>query len=156
MNSFGLIIKKKIGKPYVIPTEGATALGVSELELLLSSPYSQYIGTNCIDVLKRLEAFGEVESIVRNELAVHEKQGLYHNLKLGEKMGLALNVGGLDLRFFVQKWAHMLAIKDDSKVDVETPTSYSIQFLISEAMSLIKYFYVMLPQSWQWRRPKLY
>lgn len=92
----------------LFPTEGACALSVSEFELMLASPSSQYIGGQCREVLKEFENFAKVESIfiVRNGngLAVHEKQGQYHNLKLGDKKGLVLNVGGLDLRFFMWRW----------------------------------------------------
>ncbi|MGP5543311.1 ChuX/HutX family heme-like substrate-binding protein, partial [Psychrobacter celer] len=59
--------------PMLFPTEGAAALGVSEFELMLASPYSQYIGDKCKTVLQQFARFGSVESIVRNDLAVHEK-----------------------------------------------------------------------------------
>lgn len=123
--------------PMLFPTEGATALGVSEFELMLASPYSQYIGDQCKAILKQFEHFGSVESIVRNELAVHEKMAPYHNLKLGEKMGLALNVGGLDLRFFMWQWQHMLAVTDTSRTG---KPSYSIQFYNGEGAAIDKVY----------------
>lgn len=128
-------LKEKI--PMLFPTEGATALGVSEFELMLASPYSQYIGDQCKAVLKQFETFGDMESIVRNELAVHEKMAPYHNLKLGEKMGLALNVGGLDLRFFMWQWQHMLAVTDTSRAD---KPSYSIQFYNAQGAAIDKVY----------------
>ena len=128
-------LKAKI--PMLFPTEGATALGVSEFELMLASPYSQYIGDQCKAVLKQFETFGDMESIVRNELAVHEKTAPYHNLKLGEKMGLALNVGGLDLRFFMWQWQHMLAVTDTSRAD---KPSYSIQFYNAQGAAIDKVY----------------
>jgi putative hemin transport protein len=78
-----------------------------------------------------------MESIVRNELAVHEKMAPYHNLKLGEKMGLALNVGGLDLRFFMWQWQHMLAVTDTSRAD---KPSYSIQFYNAQGAAIDKVY----------------
>ncbi|WP_296240436.1 ChuX/HutX family heme-like substrate-binding protein [Psychrobacter sp. UBA6739] len=128
-------LKAKI--PMLFPTEGAAALGVSEFELMLASPYSQYIGDQCKTVLKQFENFGDMESIVRNELAVHEKTAPYHNLKLGEKMGLALNVGGLDLRFFMWQWRHMLAVTDTSRAD---KPSYSIQFYNAQGAAIDKVY----------------
>ena len=128
-------LKEKI--PMLFPTEAATALGVSEFELMLASPYSQYIGNQCKAVLKQFETFGDMESIVRNELAVHEKMAPYHNLKLGEKMGLALNVGGLDLRFFMWQWQHMLAVTDTSRAD---KPSYSIQFYNAQGAAIDKVY----------------
>ncbi len=127
---------KKALSPMLFPTEGATALGVSEFELLLAAPYSQYIGSDCKVVLKQFKDFGEVESIVRNDLAVHEKTAAYYNLKLGDKMGIALNVGGLDLRFFMGRWKHMLAVTDLSR---DKP-SYSIQFFNESGAAIDKVY----------------
>jgi len=126
----------KAKTPMLFPTEGAAALGVSEFELMLASPHSQYIGDDCKSVLKQFENFGPLESIVRNELAVHEKTAPYHNLKLGEKMGLALNVGGLDLRFFMWQWQHMLAVTD---ISLAKP-SYSIQFYNAQGAAIEKVY----------------
>lgn len=127
----------KSKSPMLFPTEGAAALEVSEFELMLASPYSEYIGDQCRAVLKQFESFGEVESIVRNELAVHEKTAPYHNLKLGKKMGLALNVGGLDLRFFMWQWQYMLAVTDTSRRD---KPSYSIQFYNAQGAAIEKVY----------------
>ncbi|MEN6670033.1 ChuX/HutX family heme-like substrate-binding protein [Psychrobacter sp. B38] len=127
----------KSESPMLFPTEGAAALNVSEFELMLASPYSEYIGDQCKAVLKQFEHFGQVESIVRNELAVHEKTAPYHNLKLGEKMGLALNVGGLDLRFFMWQWQHMLAVTDTSR---DNRPSYSIQFYNVQGTAIEKVY----------------
>lgn len=117
--------EKKAQERMMFPTEAAKVLGVSEFELMLASPYSRYIGDQCKSMLQQFEALGRLESIVRNDLAVHEKIGEYQNLKLGDKMGLAVNVGGLDLRFFMSRWRHMLAVSDTSKPDKPV---YSIQF----------------------------
>ncbi len=128
---------KKVQIPMLFPTEGAALLGVSEFELMLASPHSQYIGGQCKEVLKQFENFGQVESIVRNALAVHEKTAQYNNLKLGDKMGLALNVGGLDLRFFMWRWQHMLAVTDMSRAD---KPSYSIQFYDEQGSAIDKVY----------------
>lgn len=128
---------KKAKDRMLFPTEGATALGVSELELMLAAPFSDYIGSDCKAVLKQFESFGRLESIVRNDLAVHEKLGEYKNLKLGDKMGIALNVGGLDLRFFMSRWHHMLAVSDTSNPD---KPSYSIQFYDESGSSINKVY----------------
>ena len=128
---------KKSQTPMLFPTEGAAVLGVSELELMLAAPHSQYMGGECKAVLQQFENFGEVESIVRNALAVHEKTAAYHNLKLGDKMGLALNVGGLDLRFFMWRWQHMLAVTDISRSD---KPSYSIQFYDEQGAAIDKVY----------------
>lgn len=128
---------KKAQTPMLFPTEGAAVLGVSEFELMLSSPHSQYMGRQCREVLEQFESFAKVESIVRNELAVHEKSAQYHNLKLGDNMGIALNVGGLDLRFFINRWQYMLAVTDMSKAD---KPSYGIQFYDEQGGAIDKVF----------------
>ncbi|PNK59825.1 ChuX/HutX family heme-like substrate-binding protein [Psychrobacter sp. FDAARGOS_221] len=125
---------------FLFPLEGATTLKVSELELLLASPYSQYLGKDCQTVLQQLTDFSKIEIIVRNELAVHEKTGKLNNLKLGKHMGIALNVGGLDLRFFVEHWHHMLAISDTSKATDNTSASFSIQFFDDHGDAIAKVF----------------
>lgn len=109
----------------LFPTEGAKALGVSELELMLASPHSRYIGKDFKSMLQSFASLSAVESIVRNEYAVHEKLGQYNNLKLNKHMGLMINVGGLDLRYFVGKWHHMLAVDDTSN---PKKPSHSVQF----------------------------
>lgn len=128
---------KKSQTPMLFPTEGAAALGVSEFELMLASPNSQYIGGQCKEVLEQFQDFAKVESIVRNDLAVHEKTAQYHNLKLGDKMGIALNVGGLDLRFFMWRWQHMLAVTDTSRAD---KPSYGIQFYDEQGSAIDKVY----------------
>lgn len=127
---------KKAERPLLFPTEGAQALGVSELELMLASPNSRYLGTDCRSVLLALPRFGEVLSIVRNEFAVHEKRGVLQNLNLGEKMGLAINVGGLDLRFFMTQWRYVLAI-EEVRADKSV---YALQFFDGAGGSISKVF----------------
>lgn len=128
---------KKAETPMLFPTEGAIALGVSEFELLLSSPHSRYLGENCREMLLELHTLGVMESIVRNEFCVHEKQGVYRNLEIGKTMGLALGEGdGLDLRIFMQKFKHMLAIINPDKKN----PSYCIAFLTKMDTPLIRHF----------------
>ncbi len=129
--------QQKANNPLLFPTEGAKALSVSEFELLLSSPDSCYMGSNCRDVLQQLSVFNQLESIVRNEYAVHEKQGQYQNLILSETTGIMINIGGLDLRYFIDKWQHMLAITDLR--NPEKP-SYSIQFFDDTGNAINKIF----------------
>lgn len=124
----------------LFPTEGAMALGVSELQLLLSSPDSTYLGTACRELLGELHTLHEIESIVRNEFAVHEKQGKFINLKLGDNMGIAMSEtagdGALDLRFFMKHWQHILAIKS---TDPNRP-SHAIAFFDGLGQAINKVF----------------
>lgn len=133
--------REKAKTPMLFPTEGAKLLGVSELALLLASPHSQYLGTQCQDILTKLEQFHELLSIVRNEHAVHEKIGRYQNLKISTNMALMVNVGGLDLRYFINQWQHMLAISihgnDNSN---HNKPSYSLQFFDEQGNAINKIF----------------
>lgn len=106
------------------PREGAADLGISEGRLMADAPGCTYLGSNIRDLILQLHTLGRVECIVRNSAAVHEKQGVYENVSLNEQAGMALNMGGIDLRIFAKHWRHALAIEDDSR----TPPSRSIQF----------------------------
>ncbi len=139
---------KKADNRMLFPTEGAQALGISEFELLLASPYSQYMGTACQEVLASFNAFGKLESITRNDYAVHEKSGSYNNLKISERMGLMVNVGGLDLRYFIKKWKHMLAIEDNSNPE---RVIYSIQFFDGQGNAVNKVYLKDIDKLDDWR-----
>lgn len=123
----------------LFPTEGSQKLGVSELELLLASPDSQYLGSNCVDVLNALTKLptDKLESIVRNDFAVHEKLGKFQNLKAGKKMGIMLNVGGLDLRYFMSKWKHILAVTNTKN---NKRAIHSIQFFDGQGNAINKVY----------------
>lgn len=126
---------KKADTPMLFPTEGAKLLGVSEFELLLSSPNSTYLGDDCRAMLLRLYELGQVENIVRNEFAVHEKTGQFLGLELGQTMGMALNEGGLDLRVFLNHFKFMLAIANTG----DKP-SYQIAFFDEYGQAVDKVF----------------
>lgn len=105
----------QLNKQGVHQCDAAAALGVSEGELTASFPYMQYLGGNIEAFLPELAALGEVKSVVRNSVAVHEKTGVYTNLELSPVMGTAINQGGLDLRLFLHRWKHILAMKADGR-----------------------------------------
>lgn len=132
----------------VFPTEGAKMLGVSELELLLSSPHSTYLGTDCRSILEHLHTLGVVENIVRNDYAVHEKTGQFLNLQLGKSMGMILGEHGLDLRFFLNHWRYALAI-----ANTDSKPSYCIAFFDEYGNAINKAFLTKFDQqhidAWQ-------
>lgn len=106
------------------PREGAEDLGISEGELMADAPGATYLGSNIRDIILQLHRLGQVECILRNSAAVHEKQGVYENVSLNGQAGIALNMGGIDLRIFAKHWHHALAVEDDTR----TPPSRSVQF----------------------------
>ncbi|WP_037585352.1 hemin-degrading factor [Stenoxybacter acetivorans] len=127
---------KQTAGQYYFPREGAAALCVSEGELVADSPNTQYLGCAIRDIVLKLHTLGTVKSIVRNGLAVHEKQGVYENVSLSSGSGLSLNIGGLDLRFFPQHWHHALAVSEPNGNRI----SHSIQFYDDYGTALQKVF----------------
>lgn len=127
--------KEQAQGPY-FAREGAEELGVSEGELIASSPDAVYLGTAVRDIILKLHTLGLVQSVVRNSVAVHEKIAVYENVSLAPTSGLALNVGGMDLRFFPQRWHHVLAITLEQRGKI----SRSIQFCDEFGVILQKVF----------------
>jgi putative hemin transport protein len=90
----------------------AGALGVSEAELVAAhcGEGVRRLDPRVSDVLRGLEAVGEVMALTRNESAVHEKIGVYGNVALGEGAGVVLG-REIDLRVFPRNWAHGFAVE---------------------------------------------
>ncbi|MCW3478505.1 hemin-degrading factor [Neisseriaceae bacterium JH1-16] len=101
----------KASQPSLRQRDAADALGVSEGEIVTCLPQTVRLNLSATELVKRLEGFGQLKAITRNAAAVHEKDGEYTNLSLGETMGLALNPDGLDLRFFFKHWVNLFALK---------------------------------------------
>lgn len=129
----------------LFPTEAAKDLSVSELELLLSSPNSIYLGGNCAKMLMQLHQLAEVENIVRNEFAVHEKQAHFINLTLGEHMGMSLgqtDAGktSFDLRLFMTHYKHILAIANPNGKPKQNRPSFCLAFFDEYGQAVNKVF----------------
>lgn len=118
------------------PREGAADLGVGEGTLMADAPDTVYLGGSIRDVVLKLYTLGLVQCVVRNDVCVHEKQGVYENVSLAPTSGIALNIGGIDLRLFPARWRHILAVttRDGGKV------SRSIQFYDEFGTALQKVF----------------
>lgn len=139
MNLWQQYQANKAGKQGVyFPREGAAELGVSEGALMADAPDSVYLGgkENIRDIVLKLHTLGRVQCVVRNSVCVHEKQGIYENVSMAPTSGIALNVGGIDLRIFPTRWHHALAVtsRDGSKV------SRSVQFYDEFGVAMQKVF----------------
>lgn len=99
--------------PKVRIRNAAAELGVSEAEL---------VATDCGDLVTRLdanwgkllqevEALGEVMALTRNDACVHEKHGVYRDVKMinGHRMGLVVQED-IDLRIFFDYWHFGFAV----------------------------------------------
>lgn len=118
------------------PREGAADLGVSEGALMADAPHTVFLGGNLHELVRQLHRLGEVQCVVRNDVCVHEKQGVYENVRLSAEAGIVLNIGGIDLRLFPARWKHALAVTQES----HGSTSRSIQFYDEFGTALQKVF----------------
>ncbi|OSI15379.1 ChuX/HutX family heme-like substrate-binding protein [Neisseria dumasiana] len=120
------------------PREAAADLGVSEGALMADAPETVYLGgkNNVRGIVLKLHTLGLVQCIVRNSVCVHEKQGIYENVSMSETSGIAVNVGGIDLRIFPARWHHVLVVtnRDGEKM------SRSVQFYDEFGVSVQKVF----------------
>ncbi|AFL53423.1 putative hemin transport protein [Sinorhizobium fredii] len=104
----------------------AAQLGISEAALVAAE-----CGLTAIRVdadanrfLARAEELGEVMALTRNESAVHEKIGVYENVKTAPAASLVLG-SEIDLRVFPSAWVHGFAV---SKTDANGEVRRSLQF----------------------------
>jgi putative hemin transport protein len=67
------------------------------------------IDASAAKLLERVADLGEVMALSRNESAVHEKIGIYENIKVGEHNAIVLGEN-IDLRVFPSRWVHAFAV----------------------------------------------
>lgn len=119
------IRKARQDNPKLRERDLATNLGISELELLAAhcgegvTRLEPKVG----DILRGLEAVGEVMALTRNDSVVHEKIGVYDKISAGERAILALGEH-IDLRIFPDVWKHGFAVEKRDEGGVR----HSLQF----------------------------
>jgi putative hemin transport protein len=103
----------------------AAQLGISEAELVAAhcGDGVRRLEPRVNDLLKGLEAVGEVMALTRNESAVHEKIGVYDKVVTGDHSSMALG-RDIDLRIFPKVWAHGFAVEKRGEGEVR----HSLQF----------------------------
>jgi putative hemin transport protein len=126
----------KAGNSHLFLRDAAQTLGLSEGALLLDAPESRYLGRDFAAILERLRAVGPVLSTVRNDHAVLEKIAPVEKIALMGNFGLAVNVGGFDVRMFTDRWKHVLAHTREA----HGKTLRSIQFFDAYGLALQKIF----------------
>ncbi|MBY5334440.1 hemin-degrading factor [Rhizobium leguminosarum] len=67
------------------------------------------IDGSALKFLERVARLGEVMALSRNESAVHEKIGVYENIKSGAQAAIVLGEN-IDLRIFPSRWEHGFAV----------------------------------------------
>jgi putative hemin transport protein len=121
--------------------DAANFLGVSECELVASEVGHGVTRLDgpALDILKRVEGFGRVMALTRNEGTVHERKGVYQNLSANGHVGLALG-DDIDLRLFFSHWKHAYAIVDEAKDGNKENTKRSLQFFDAAGDAVHKIF----------------
>lgn len=100
--------------PGVRIRKAASLLGVSEAELVATGcgEHVTRLDGGWSALLEALEPLGEVMALTRNDACVHEKHGVYRNVKIFEdhRMGLVLDEA-IDLRLFLDHWHLGFAVR---------------------------------------------
>ena len=127
----------------------AQALLVSEAETLSNQIdlQSLYLNNDFKSMLKDFPDLGYVMILLRNDYAVHERKGIYENVKVGGPMGMGLIISDdrrIDLRLFLKRWKHGFAVKET----LESGERYSLQFF-DEAGSAIQKLYLQSESNFQ-------
>jgi len=104
----------------------AAQLGICEAALVAAECgfTAVRIDSDANRFLERAVDLGEVLALTRNESAVHEKMGIYENVKAGKMAALVLG-SEIDLRVFPSAWAHGFALL---KADAQGTVRCSLQF----------------------------
>lgn len=120
----------KQDQPGIRIRNAASALGVSELELL-----STRIGLDAVllkgsaqEILARIPSLGRVMALTRNEHCVIECKGVYQNPLL-DKAHAGVFVGeDIDLRMFFQFWHYALAVTEQSEHGIRKSLQFFNQY----------------------------
>lgn len=89
----------------------AARLNISEAALLAAEAgiSAIRIDASALKLLERVAELGEVMALSRNESAVHEKIGVFENIKMGMQSAIVLGEN-IDLRIFPSRWACGFAV----------------------------------------------
>ncbi len=106
--------------------DAADRLGVSEAELLVTRIAEGGVRPIRADIdtfLHRIEELGEVMALTRNDVFVHEKDGVYRNTAVGAHASQVVDPN-IDLRIFQGRWAHGFEVR----MEVRGREMRSLQF----------------------------
>jgi len=115
----------------------AEALGVSELELLLSrsdgvQPLKREFGA----LMSALDDVGDVMILTRNNQVVHEVTATFKKFTVAGKGAMGLAVGDIDIRVFLNQWAHGYLVTERTG----KTTRESLQFFSDHGAALHKIY----------------
>ncbi|RBW48758.1 hemin-degrading factor [Marinobacter sp. F3R11] len=115
----------------------AEALGVSELELLLSRDDGVYPLKPAFGALmSAMDDVGDVMILTRNDQVVHEVTARFRKFTVAAKGAMGLAVGDIDIRVFLNQWAHGYLVTENAG----KTTRESLQFFNDHGGALHKIY----------------
>lgn len=110
--------KFKLENPKVRIRDAAKQLGVSEAELVATSPYAIRLQDNMEAILQAVPSLGYVMALTRNDFAVHERKGAYRKVGFSQHIGLVVNPD-IDLRLFMNAWKYAFAVTENDRKSLQ-------------------------------------
>ena len=138
MNHYTRWLELKEQNPGKYARDIAGLMNISEAELAFArvTHDAWRMRGDIREILAALESVGETKCICRNEYAVHEQVGAFTNQHLNGHAGLILNPRALDLRLFLNQWASVFHIKENTA----RGERQSIQFFDHQGDALLKVY----------------
>ncbi|UUX49015.1 hemin-degrading factor [Nisaea acidiphila] len=121
----------------------AEALGVPEAALLEARELEGSVrrlsvsGMDVVPLIERMPEAGDVMVLTRNEYCVHEKTGIFENMRFNTHMGSAFG-REIDLRMFFTRWVTGFHVVDESP----KMTRHSLQFFDASGTAAFKIYAV--------------
>ncbi len=117
----------------------ANALFVSEAALVDEQICLQSIRLqpSFKSIIESLPKLGYIMTLMRNEFAVHERKGIYQNVRIKGSMGLVITDDRkIDLRLFLSQWQYAYAVRET----LDSGDRYSLQFFNKAGIAIQKIF----------------
>jgi putative hemin transport protein len=118
---------REAAKQLGVSEAGLVALGCGENVTRLRPEFGA--------ILSRIETFGHVMALTRNDEVVHERKGTYLNGSFGPYASLFVGKD-IDLRIFLSAWASAFAVTETTN---DKPR-YSLQFFAKDGLALHKIY----------------
>jgi len=117
----------------------AKELSVSEAALIDQQCGVQSVRLNkqFADLINQLPELGYIMTLTRNEYCVHERKGIYENVRVNGPMGLVIaNDRKVDLRIILSRWAMGFAVREETPAGMR----FSLQFFDKAGIAIQKIF----------------
>jgi len=89
------------------------------------------------EIIEQLPTLGYIMTLTRNEQAVHERKGVYDNVRITGPMGLVITQDrAIDLRIMLGRWKHGFAVMEET---AKGPR-FSLQFFDATGTAIQKIF----------------